>query len=105
MLAGMGQCVAHEVHTAALPGTAQRLGDSCLDAAVVVRDGQSDAAKPTAGQPAQEARPEHLGFGGANVHAQHLTLAIGVDADGNDRRHTDDAPSLMVLHIRRIDPR
>ena len=55
-------------------------------------------------QRAQEARPEGLGLRGPDAHAQHLTLPVGVDGDGDYHGHRDDPPGLAHLHVGRIDP-
>src|SRR5439155_25782601 len=102
--AGMGEHVAHEVDTAALPGGVEHLGDRGLDAFVGVRDHQLDAAQPAPAQLAQEVGPERLGFGGANIHAQHLTTAVSVDPDCDNDRNRDDAAVVAHLHIGRVDP-
>ena len=103
-LAGMGQGVAHEVDAAALPGGVEHLGDGGLDAFVGVGDHQLDAAQAAAGELAQEVGPERLGLGGADVHAEHLAPAVGVDADRDDHRDRDDAPVLAHLHVGGVDP-
>jgi hypothetical protein len=44
-LAGMSQCVAHEVHPATLPGGLEHLRSRCLDAFVAVADHELHAAQ------------------------------------------------------------
>ena len=103
-LAGMGERVAHEVDAAALPGGVHHLGDGGLDALVGVGDDELDAAQAAAPQLAQELGPEGLGFGGADVHAEHLAPPVGVDADRDDHGDRDDAAVAAHLHVGRVDP-
>ena len=49
-----------------------------------IGDDELDATQAATGQLAQELRPDRLGLGGADLHAQNLAAAVGVDADGND---------------------
>ena len=50
---------------------------------MVIGDDQLDAAQAAVGQRAQKALPERLGFRGTGGDAEHLTSAIGVDADSD----------------------
>ena len=100
----MRQRVAHEVHAAALPSGVEHLGHGGLDALVGIGHDQLDAAQAAAGELAQERRPEGLGLGGANIHAEDLATAVTVDADRDDHRDRDDAAILAHLHIGGIDP-
>ena len=47
---------------------------------------QLDTAQAAAGELAQERRPERLGLGGADVHAQYFAPAIAVGTDRDDHR-------------------
>ena len=85
---------AHEVNATALPSGIQHLSDGGLDAFVGIRDHQLDATQAAAGQLAQECRPERLGLGGADIHAENLAPAIAVDANRNDHGDRDDAAVL-----------
>ncbi len=67
-------------------------------------DYQAHAAQIPAHEAAQELGPERLGFAGADLHAQHLALAVGVDAHGHYHRHADDAPGLARLDVGGVDP-
>jgi hypothetical protein len=49
-----------------------------------VGDDQLHAAQASTRELAQEGRPEGLGLGGADIHAEHLATAVGIDPDGND---------------------
>ena len=63
-----------------------------------------DAAQAAPAQLAQELGPEGLGLRGADVHAQHLAPAVGVDADRDDHRHRDDAVVAAHLHVGGVEP-
>lgn len=86
LLPACDQRVAHEVHAAALPSGVEHLADGGLDALVRVGHNRLDAAQAAAGELAQELRPECLGFGRANVHAENLAVAVTVDADRDNHR-------------------
>lgn len=104
LLPGMGQDVAHEVDAAALPGGGEDLGDGGLDALVGIGDDELDAAQAAPRQLAQEGGPEGLGFGGADIHAQHLAPAVGIDADRDDDRDRHDAAGPANLQVGGVDP-
>ncbi len=87
-----------------MPGGVHDLADGGLDALVAVRDHQLHAAKATTGEAAQKVRPEGLRLRWADFHAQDLTSAVGVRADGYDDRHRDDATVLAHLDVGRVDP-
>src|ERR1700735_635842 len=70
---------------------------------MVVGDDQLDTTQAAVGQRAQEALPERLGFRGAGGDAEHLTSAIGVDANSHYRCRRDDTPGLASLYIGRIE--
>jgi hypothetical protein len=118
-LAGMSQGVAHEMHPAALPGSAEHARDRRLDAFVRIRDHQLAPGQASALQPAQELNPEGLGLQDADRHAAvgkradhqrrpwfpgSLAAAVGVDGDRDGHRDRDDAPGLAHLHVSRVDP-
>lgn len=46
---------------------------------------EADAAHVPARELAEEARPECYGIGGVNFHAEHLTPAVGVNAQCDAR--------------------
>ena len=69
-----------------------------------VRDHELHAAKAAPGQAAQELRPEGLGLGGADLHAQDLAPAIGVGAHRDVDGDRDDAAVLSDLDVGRVDP-
>ena len=57
-LADMAEHVAQEMNGAALPGTAQHLGDRGLEALMGVGDAQPDPGQPAGAQATQELPPE-----------------------------------------------
>lgn len=75
-----------------------------------VGDDQFDATQAQAGELAQERRPERLGLGKANVHAEHFAPARTVgDVDPQIRPVALDRPGEECLHFfvdrkRRFDP-
>lgn len=103
-LAGMGESVANEVDPAALPGGGEDLGDGRLDAFMGVGDHELDAAQAPAGELAQEPGPEGLRLGRADIHAEHLPPAVGIDAHRDDHGDRDDTPVLPDLHVGGVDP-
>jgi hypothetical protein len=58
---------------------------------VGVGDDELDAAQAAAGELAQERRPERLGFGRPDVHAENFASAVTVDAERDDHRDRHDA--------------
>ena len=69
-----------------------------------VGDDQLDAAQAAPRQLAQELRPDRLGLGSADLHAQNLAPAVGVDADGDDDGDRDDASAAADLQVGGVDP-
>ena len=100
----MGQGVAHPVDSAALPGRAQYPGDRLLEALVGIGDDQLHALEATADQGLEEAGPKGFRFGRADLKPDDLTPAVGVDRDGDYRRHRDDPPALALLEIGGVQP-
>lgn len=65
---------------AALPGRiGQHFRYRVLDAFVGITGDQVDIAKPTGFQVLEEAFSRRVGLGCGDVHAKHLTVAVGVD--------------------------
>jgi hypothetical protein len=104
-LVGEGQRIAHEMHAATLPRCLQHLRGSRLDAGAAVADHQLDATKAAAVEAAQELRPELLGFARADLDAQYLALAFGVDADSHYYGHAHDSTSLASPDVSGVDPK
>ena len=69
----------------------QHPGDGGLQTLVGVGDDELHAPQAAAGELAQECRPEGLGLRRADVHAEDLPPAVGVDADRDDHGDRDDA--------------
>ena len=100
----MPQRFAEEVDGAALPGAAEHLADRLLQPGMRVRDDELDAAQAALDQAAQEAAPERLGLGLADVEADHLPVAGLVHGIGEHQRLADDAPAVADLLDLRIQP-
>jgi hypothetical protein len=62
-------------------------------------DSKLDAAQASPCQLAQEFRPDRLGLGCADLHAEHLTSAVGVDAHRDDDRDRDNATTATNLQV------
>jgi hypothetical protein len=71
---------------------------------VSIGDHQLDAGEAPAHQIAQEARPERLGFGGADVQTDDFPFPVRVDGHRDYRRHRHDATALAHLQIGGIKP-
>ena len=81
-----------------------QLRDRRLDPLIGVVLDELDAAQAPAAELAQKLGPERLGLRGADVHAEHLAPAVGVDPNGDDRR---DGPMRWLqrsLHVGRVEP-
>ena len=81
---------------AALPGGPENAGNCGFQTLVSVGYYQLDADQAAALEALEEVRPEHLGFRGADVQADDLALAVGVDGDGDYCGDRDD-PSALTL--------
>jgi hypothetical protein len=100
----MGEHVAHDMNPAARPSGMQSLGDRGLQSCMGVGDDKFDAPQAAAGQLAQALGPEHLGLGGSDVHANDLTPAVVIDADGDDDGDRDNTASLGYFNITGVQP-
>jgi hypothetical protein len=69
-----------------------------------VGDDELDAAQATASELAQKRRPERLGFGRTDVHAENLAPAVAVDVDRDNHRDRHNAAILTHLHVGGVDP-
>src|SRR6185312_8258695 len=103
-LAGVRERRAQKMHAAALPGGLEDLGDGGLDAQVRIGDHELHAPQASAGQRAQEARPERLRLRGADRHAEHFPSPVGVHGYGNYYGHRHDPAGLPHFQVRGIDP-
>lgn len=70
-----------------------------------IGDDELYAAQPPPGQLAQEFRPDRLGLGRADFHAEHFASTVGVDADGDDDCNRDDATAAPDLEVGRMSRR
>jgi hypothetical protein len=75
-LAGVPEAVSEEVDGAALPGAAEHLRDRGLQPAVGVGDRELHADQPALDQTSQEAGPERLGLGLADVDREDLAPPV-----------------------------
>ncbi|MNS49459.1 hypothetical protein D3C72_820670 [compost metagenome] len=104
-LGHLGIHVAQEMYVAPLPARPlERAGEGGDQALVIVGYHQLDAAQPTPHQRAQELGPERLRFAQPDFQAQHLSVAILVDAVGHHDRTAHHAAVLAHLQVRRIQP-
>ena len=82
-----GQQVAGEVDPAALMGgPLEATPDGVHQPGVLVRNDQLHTGEASGAQGAQEAPPEHLVFGIADVEAQDLSVPVGSDPRRDDDR-------------------
>ena len=86
-LGNVGESVAHGVNPASLPCRAEHAPDGGLQPFVRIGDDKLHAGQPTTHQIAQEARPERLGLGRADVQADDLALSVRVDGHCDYCRH------------------
>ncbi len=103
-LGHVGERVAHPMHPAALPAGAEHPGDRLLEPFVSVGDDQLHALQAAARQALEEARPEGLGLGRADLEADDLAPAVGIDRHGDYRGHRDDPPAFALLEIGGVKP-
>jgi hypothetical protein len=75
VLAGVTEAVAREVDRAARPSAAQDLRDRGLQAGMRVAERELDANQAALDQTAQEARPEPLGLGLADIKCSRCRAA------------------------------
>ena len=75
LAAGVAEAVPEEVDGAALPGTAEDLGDRGLEPRVGVGDRKLHSHEPSGHERAQELAPESLGLRFPDVEADHLAPA------------------------------
>lgn len=92
------------MNAAALPCRAEDAGDGGFQPFMSIGNYQLDAGEASADQITQEARPERLGFGGADVQADNLPFPIRVDGHRDYRRHRHGTAALPDLQLGRIQP-
>jgi hypothetical protein len=66
---------------------------------VSVGDDQLHALQAAAGQALEEARPEDLGLGRADLETDDLAPAIGVDRHGDYGGDRDDPAAFALLEV------
>jgi hypothetical protein len=69
-----------------------------------IGDNQLDAAQPASRQALQKARPERLGFRGADVQPDDFAPAVGVGGHRDYCRDRDDATAIALLQVGGIEP-
>ena len=86
---------------AALPaGSSKHRGDGVLQPLVSIGGCQFHPAEPSSRQRPQEGQPEGAVLAGTHVHAQDLTLPVGIDPRRHHHHHhadVDDATALPNL--------
>jgi hypothetical protein len=98
------QRIPHEVDAAALPSGADDADDGRLQSFMGVGDDELHALETAPDEVAQEGGPERLGLAGADVQADNLALALGVDRNRYYRRDADDAAAFADLEVGGIKP-
>src|SRR3954464_4587497 len=87
------------VHPTPLPGRAQNPLAGGLEAFMGIRDDELHTLDAPAHEIAQEGGPERLSFGWADVQADDLAPAIGVDRHGDYGGNRHDAAALAHLEV------
>ncbi len=98
------QCIAHEMHPAALPARAHDLAYRGLEALVGVGHDQLHAAQTPMRQSTQKLAPECLRFVWHHRDPQHLPAARAIHRHRNHDGDIDDATTLAAAHIGRVQP-
>ena len=90
---------------AAVPaGTGEHRGDGVLQPLVSIGGCQFHPAEPSSRQRPQEGQPERAVLAGAHVHAQDLTLPVGIDPRRHHHADVDDATTLPNLLGQAVQP-
>ena len=89
--------VAGEMHRAALPGAAEHLGDSFLQAHMSIRDTQKHPGKAPGDERAQELAPEGLALGLAHIGAEDFPASALVHPVGHHQGLPADAARFSHL--------
>src|SRR3546814_8699445 len=103
-LGQIGQGTAQEVHRASQPGGANDAGDRTLEDLVSIGDDQIHAGKTAPNKVLQEVGPEDLRFRGADMQADDLAPALGVDGHGDYCGNADNTPAFAYLEIGGLEP-
>jgi hypothetical protein len=92
------------VGSAPLPaGALEHRRDGSLETLMRITGNEFDAAESTRHQAAQERVPECAVLTGSHIEPECFTLAVLVDADGDDNRHADDAMLLPDFDERGVE--
>ena len=90
---------------AALPaGSSKHRGDGVLQPLVSIGGCQFHPAEPSSRQRPQEGQPERAVLAGTHVHAQDLTLPVGIDPRRHHHADVDDATALPNLLGQAVQP-
>ena len=100
----MCQGVAHPMNAASLPGRTKYASDRVAQTVMSVGDHQIDALETALDQALEKARPEGLGFRGADAKTDDLASSFGCDRHGDDCRDRDDAAAIADLEIGGVEP-
>src|SRR5436305_13026946 len=92
------------MHAAALPARAKHPADRRLQPLMRIRDDQLHPAQTALGQALEEARPEGLGLGRADMQADDLAPALAIDRNRDYRRDRDNATAFALLQVGRVQP-
>lgn len=96
--------VALQMYLAALPGHARQARRTRgAESRVVVADRQANAMHASVLQRFQEVSPVHLSLGHRDADAEHATLAVPADADGDQHRLVDDRTTVSHLLAPRVE--
>jgi len=69
-----------------------------------VRDHQLDPAQTASQQASEKTRPEGFGFRRANVQPDNLAPAVAIGRHSDYRGHRDNAATLALLQVGRVEP-
>ena len=103
ILAGVAEAVPEKVDGAALPATAEDLGDRRLEPGVRVSDGELHADQSASHEAAQELGPERLGLGFADIDREDLAPAGLMHAVRDHQRLVDHPAAVAHLLDLRVE--
>jgi hypothetical protein len=93
------------MHAAALPARPEHPADRGFKPLMSVGDDQLDPAQAAPRQTFEKARPERLGFRGADVQSDDLAPAVGVGGDSNYRGDRNDVATLALPQVGGVEPK
>jgi hypothetical protein len=104
-LGNVGQQVAHEVYSAALPSRAgQNLAEGVLEPFMSIAGDQLNLLQASLLELAQELQSERFILAGADIKAKDIPVAAGAYTNGDDHGLADDAVVLPHFEIQCIEP-